>query len=81
MNFNQFLLVCVLYKEKLIGTSYSLINEKGNIEEEKKITATDIEIVKKDNSFIMLTALGTDLITYKDCKVYCIFKKENRLDS
>ena len=29
MNFNQFLLICVLYREKLIGAKYRVSDEKG----------------------------------------------------
>lgn len=76
MNFNQFLLICVLYREKLIGTEYRVSDEKGKTIDKKIISRDDIEIFINRHFYISFRLVDTLIISWTDSKIFCIIEEE-----
>lgn len=76
MNFNQFLLICVLYREKLIGTEYRVSNEKGKTIDKKIISRDDIEIFINRHFCISFRLVDTFIISWTDSIIFCAFEEE-----
>lgn len=76
MNFNQFLLICILYREKLIGTEYRVINEKGKTIDKKIISNGDIKISWLGNFRIAFNLAGTLVMFWEEFKIYCAFDED-----
>lgn len=76
MNFNQFLLICVLYREKLIGTEYSVLNENGKLIDKKIISKSDIGISLIGDYHIAFCLVDTVVMTWNNFKIYCAFDED-----
>ena len=76
MNFNQFLLICILYREKLIGTEYRVSNEKGKTIDKKIITTSDIKISWLGNFLISFYLKNTLVMNWNDFKIFCALDKD-----
>ena len=76
MKFNQFLLICILYREKLIGTEYRVFNEKGKTIDKKIISKSDIKISWLGNFLISFYLADTLVMTWNNFKIYCAFDED-----
>ena len=76
MNINQFLLICILYREKLIGTEYRVSNEKGKTVDKKIISKSDIKISWLGNFLISFYLVDTLVMDWDDFKIFCAFDEE-----
>ena len=76
MKFNQFLLICILYREKLIGTEYRVFNEKGKTIDKKIISKSDIKISWLGNFLISFYLADPLVMTWNNFKIYCAFDED-----
>ena len=76
MNFNQFLLICILYREKVIGKEYRVCNEKGKTIDKKIISDCDIKISWLGNFRIAFNLAGTLVMCWEEFKIYCVFDED-----